>query len=143
MLQIAPGIVGGLLVLESFLMLIVGAFVVIVVILLGPLAFLPSDGSAATGGQLLRGPAVLAITLASPFVVAAVLWVGGVLLMLRKRMRVVIAVGVCVIMAQIVFHVHFWEPFQPVELIPFAVHVSAIAVAFARMPTSVASTTPS
>lgn len=81
LLNLAPGVVGALLLLESFITLVVAMFVAIIGGFTGALTFVVS-GSEATDEQLAQGSAALATTIATPFVVAAALWLGGVLLML-------------------------------------------------------------
>jgi hypothetical protein len=138
---LAPRVVGGLLVLESLGIMFLAVFAAIVGSLAGALAFGVSGGSA-TNEQVAQAAVVMAITLASPFVVAGVIAVGGVLLLLRRRRGVVITVGVFAVVAQIAFHHFFAEGFHVAELVPCAVNLLAIAVAFAFVPAPAATSAP-
>jgi hypothetical protein len=136
---IARTVAGGLLLLESLLMLIVGVFGGMIGGLMGALAFLVGGGSA-TDEQLAQGFAVIAITIASPFVMAAVLAVGGVFILLRRRSGVIIATGIFAVAAQIAFHPIFKERFHAAELVPCVVHLLAIVVGVVFVPAVVANT---
>ena len=131
--RIVRVVVGGLLLLEAIAMLILAVFVSIIGSLAGALAFGVSGGSA-TDEQLAQGFAVIAVSIASPFVVASVLAVGGVLLLLRRGSSAVIAAGGFAIAAQIAYHPFFQAGFHAVELLPGVLHVLTIAVGFACVP---------
>lgn len=134
-------IVGGLLVLESLLVLIVAVFTAIIGGLVGPLAFL-AGGGGATDDKIAQGFAVIALTIASPFVAAGVLSVGGVFLLLGRRKRVVITAGIFAMTAQVALHLSLAEGFHAAELVPGAVHLLAIAVGFTFVPARGASAAP-
>ncbi len=134
---IARMVVGVLLVLEAIAMLFVGVFVGMIGGLAGVLAFGVSGGGA-TSAKLTQGIAVMALTIASPFVMAAVLLVGGVLLLLRRGKYVVIAIGIFAIAAQVAFHPIFEARLHAAELVPGALHLLAIALAFGFVPPSAA-----
>ncbi|MET0793567.1 MAG: hypothetical protein ABW061_18755 [Polyangiaceae bacterium] len=130
---IARWVVGGLLVLEALAMLFLAMGVAIIGGLAGMLAFGVGGGNA-TSQQLAQGFAVIVITLASPFVIALVLGVGGALLLLRLGRRLVITAGLVAIAAQLAFHVFAKEGFHTVELFPCVLHLTAIAVALSCLP---------
>jgi hypothetical protein len=130
---LACQVVGGLLVLESIAMLILALFFGVVGTLMGALAFGVGAGDA-TDKQLVQGVAVILLTLASPFVLAAVLAVGGVFLLLRRRKGIVVAAAVIAIAAQLTAHLYLGKGWSFAELLPFAVQLAAIFVAFAFVP---------
>jgi len=133
---IARSIVGVLLVLESLALLFVGAFTAVVGSLVGGLAFVAGAGSA-THEQVAQGFAAIALTIASPFVVAAALGLGGVLLILRLGRPMIIAAGLIAIGAEIAFQVLVAEGFHAVALIPYALHAGVIALSFSVVPRAV------
>jgi hypothetical protein len=133
--QIAPAVVGGLLLLEAGAMLIVAFVTFIIGGLVGMLAFVAGAGGA-TDEQIAQGFGMIALTLASPFVMTGVLGFGGVMLLLRWGRYVTVVASVVAILAQIAFHVYVDQGFHPAGLAPLALHVLAIVVAFAYVPVS-------
>jgi len=131
--RIARAVIGGLLLLEAIGMLILAVFVSMIGSLTGVLAFGVSGGGA-TDQQLAQGLAVIALSIASPFVVGSALAVGGVLLLLRRGSSAVIAAGGFAIAAQIAYHPFFQAGFHAAELLPGVLHVLTIAVGFACVP---------
>jgi hypothetical protein len=131
--RVARVVAGGLLVLEALVMLGVALFVGLIGGLAGAMAVIFGSGGA-TDAKLAQGIAVIALTIVSPFVVAAVLGVGGVLLLLRKGRPVVIAAGFFAIAAQVAFHLLVEKEFHAAELVPCALHLLVIVVGFVGMP---------
>jgi hypothetical protein len=131
--QLACLVVGGLLLLESVATLFIALFAGIIGTLVGGLAIGVGAGSA-TNEQFAKGIAVIVLTLAAPFVVAAVLSIEGLLLLIRRRGKVIIAAALVAITAQIAFHPIFEQRFHAADLVLCAVQLAAIALAlpFAR-----------
>src|SRR5687768_6295129 len=97
--RIARVVVGALLVVESIVLVMVGVFAGIVGGLAGALAF-AAGGGGATDAQLAQGFALVAISLASPFVVAAALVLAGILLPVSRGRGVIVAAGIFALAAQ-------------------------------------------
>lgn len=131
--QVAPLVVGGLMMLEAAAMFVVAGVTVIIGGLVGALAFVGGAGGA-SDKQIAQGFAMIALTLATPFVVTAVLGLGGLMLMMRWGRRLVIASAVVAIGAQVVFHVYLAEGFHPAGLAPLVLHLLAILVACVYVP---------
>lgn len=131
--RVARIVVGGLLLIEAIVLLILAVFVSIIGSLAGALAFGVSGGSA-TDAQVAQGLAVIVVTIASPFMVGSVLAVGGMLLLLRRGSSAVIAAGGFAIAAQVAYHPFFQAGFHAAELLPGVLHVLTIAVGFACVP---------
>lgn len=131
--RIVRVVVGGLLLIEAIVMLILAVFASIIGSFAGALAFGVGAGSA-SDQQLAHGLAIIAVTIASPFVVACVLGVGGVLLLVRRSSSIIIAAGGFAIAAQIAYHPFFQAGFHAAELLPGVLHVLTIAVGFACVP---------
>lgn len=127
--QLACLVVGGLLLLESIVTLFIAVFAGIIGTLVGGLAIGVGAGTA-SNEQFAKGIAVIALTLAAPFVVAAVLSVEGLLLLIRKRGKLVIATALLAITAQVAFHPIFERQFHVADLVLCAVQLAAIALAF-------------
>lgn len=135
--NVARSIVGGFLVIESLAMLFLGGLTTIVGGLAGGLAFLAGAGNA-TEDQIRNTFLVMALSLASPYVVAAVLAAGGVFLLLGKRKGIIVAAGMLAIAAQVAFHRFVAPEFHAAELVPCAAHLLAIAIGIAFVPTRAA-----
>ena len=138
---IARSVVGVLLVLESLALLFVGAFTAIVGSLVGGLAFVAGAG-AATEKQVAHGFLAIAFTIASPFLVAAALGLGGVFLILRMGRPIIIAASLVAIAAEVAFQVLVAEGIHAAALVPYALHVVAIALAFAVVPRTTRTAAP-
>lgn len=127
--RLACLVVGGLLLLESIFTLFIALFAGIIGTLVGGLAIGVGAGSA-TNEQFAKGIAAIALTLAAPFVVAAVLSMEGLLLLIRKQGKLIIAAALLVIAAQVAFHPVFQQRFHVADLVLGAVQLAAIALAF-------------
>ena len=126
-------IIGGLLIFEALVTLLVAIFVVMIGGLTTALAIVVTAGDAPEK-NVTQTFAFIAFSVASPFVLAALLAAGGVFLILRKRRNLVIAAGVSAIIAQVVLHHYFVDQSSVVELLPFAWHLLVIGLAVAFVP---------
>src|SRR5262249_17270091 len=124
---------GALLVIESLVMLLVANFVGILGGLTWALALGVSGGSA-TDRQIAEAAHVMELTIPSPFVVAGVLAVGGVLLLLRRGRPIGVGALAVAIAAQVAFHYVAKEGFHALDLVPCTLHLLAITVALALIP---------
>jgi len=130
--RIACLVVGGFLVLESLAMLLIALFAGVIGTLVGALAIGVGAGNA-TNEQFAKGIGVMILTLASPFVVAAVLGLQGGLLLLRKKGGLIIGAGLFAIAAQFAFHPLFEQEFRVADLALLMVQFTAIALAVALL----------
>jgi hypothetical protein len=130
---VARSVVGGLVLLESLGLLFIAAVTAIVGSLLGGLAFVAGAGGA-TDKQVAQGFAAIALTIASPFLIAAVLGLAGVLLILRLGRPIIVAAGLSAIAAQTAFQVLIAGRFYATALVPYALHVALIVLGFAVVP---------
>jgi hypothetical protein len=128
--QLACLVVGGVLVLEALAMLGIAAVAGTIGTLVGALAIGVGGGSA-TNEQFAKGILIMVLTLASPFLAAAILGLEGCLLVARKKGGLIITAGLLAIAAQFAFHPLFEQAFHVAELALCAVQLLAIALAFA------------
>jgi hypothetical protein len=135
--RILPAVLGGLLVLEAIALLMIACFSLIIGSLVGMLAFVGGAG-AATDKQILQGFAMIAVTLASPFVVAGAVGLGGSLLLIRKGRAMIVLSAVLAIAAQVVFHLVIPETVSAKAVIPLVLQGLAIVVALTCVRSSAA-----
>lgn len=127
--RVAPLVVGGLVILESGLVLLIACLTLIIGGLAGLLAFAAGAGGA-TNAQVVKGSLMIALTLASPFVVAGVLATCGLLLLVRRGKLWIIATATFALLAHLGAHLLLKEGFHAWEVAPFALNASAVAAAF-------------
>jgi hypothetical protein len=124
-----PVLVGALLVLEALVLFGVGLVALVIGGFTSVLAFGLGSGNA-TSAQLAQTGALVLLMLASPFVVALALVLGGLFLLVRRGGTWVIAAGVVALLAQLGLHHFMKRPLHWAELLPLSLHVLAIALGY-------------
>jgi hypothetical protein len=137
---VARMVIGALLILESLVLLVVAGFIAIIGGLAGALSFLAGAGSA-TPEQVTQGFTIIALTLATPFVMTAIIGAGGFLLLLGRWRVAIVAAGVLAIAAQVALHLLTEEGFQLLEVVPIVLHLATITAGLAFVPVPAASAT--
>lgn len=120
------------LLLEAVLLLLVGVFVAGLSMFVGALAFMSNPP--ATHDKYTQGLMAIGLTMVAPFVMAAAVTTGGILLVVGKGKPWIVAAAIVALLSQLTFRILAKEPFSLTALLPCSLHIVTILAAYKLLP---------